>query len=61
MLAEARPLSHQRAIQLTNTGNIGTVDRVTITWPQQGYSPLAMNKRIHLTVCATRDIQFHMP
>jgi hypothetical protein len=48
-------------IQLTSTGNIGTIDRVTITWPQQGYSPLAMTKRIHFTVGATRDIQFHMP
>jgi hypothetical protein len=48
-------------VQVTNTGNIGTVDRVKITWPQQGFAPLAMTKRIRLAAGASQDVQFHMP
>jgi hypothetical protein len=46
-------------IQVTNTGNIGTVDRLRITWPQQGYSPLVMHKTIRLAAGASEDVQFH--
>ena len=48
-------------VQVTNTGNIGTVVRVKITWPQQGYAPLAMAKRIRLAAGGSQDVQFHMP
>lgn len=48
-------------VQVTNTGNIGTVVRVKITWPQQGYAPLAMTKRIRLAAGGSQDVQFHRP
>jgi len=48
-------------VEVTNTGNIGTIDRVKITWPQQGYAPLAMTKRIRLSAGGNQDVQFHMP
>lgn len=48
-------------VQVTNTGNIGTVDHVTITWPQQGYSPLSQTKTIRLAAGGSDDVQFHMP
>lgn len=46
-------------IQIHNTGNVGTVDRLRITWPQQGYAPLSMSKTVKLGTGASRDIQFH--
>ena len=48
-------------IQDTNTGNIGTVVRVKITWPQQGYPSLAMTKKIRLAAGESQDVQFHKP
>ena len=48
-------------VQVTNTGNIGTIVRVKITWPQQGYPSLAMTRKIRLTAGASQDVQFHMP
>ena len=42
-------------VQDTNTGNIGTVVRVKITWPQQGYPSLAMTRKIRLTAGASQD------
>jgi len=48
-------------VQVTNTGNIGTVVRVKITWPQQGYPSLAMTRKIRLTAGASQDVQYHMP
>lgn len=48
-------------IQLTNTGNIGTVTRVTITWPQQGYAPLSETKTVRIPVGGSDDVQFNRP
>ncbi len=48
-------------VQVSNTGNIGTIVKVKITWPQQGYAPLAMTKKIRLAAGASQDVQFHMP
>lgn len=48
-------------VSVTNTGNIGTLVRVKITWPQQGYPSLAMTKKIRLNAGANQDVQLHMP
>jgi hypothetical protein len=48
-------------IDLTNTGNIGTIDAVAITWPQEGYAPLAMNRTVHSAAGGTTPVSFHMP
>ena len=48
-------------VQVKNTGNIGTYLHVQITWPQQGYAPLAMSKDVRLKAGASKDVQFHMP
>jgi hypothetical protein len=48
-------------VQVTNTGNIGTITQVKITWPQQGYAPLAMSKTVRLAAGENQDVQFHMP
>lgn len=48
-------------VTVTNTGNIGTIDKVSISWPQQGYSPLTMTKTVRVPVGGENDVQFHMP
>ncbi len=48
-------------IQMHNTGNVGIVVRMKITWPQQGYAPLAMTRTVKLATGQHRDVQFHRP
>jgi hypothetical protein len=48
-------------IDATNTGNIGIVVRLTITWPQEGFSPLKMTRTIRLPKGGEQDVQFHRP
>ncbi|SRR5258708_3807668 len=48
-------------IQMHNTGNVGIVVRMKITWPQQGYAPLAMTRTVKLATGQSRDVQFHRP
>jgi hypothetical protein len=48
-------------IDVTNTGNVGIVVRTVITWPQEGYPPLAMHQRIKVPVGDTRPASFHRP
>lgn len=47
-------------VEVNNTGNIGTVNRVRITWPQQGFNPLVMVKTVRVGAGGSRDVQFHM-
>jgi hypothetical protein len=48
-------------VDVVNTGNIGTTDTVTITWPQEGYAPLAMHTVVDVAAGATLAVPFHMP
>lgn len=48
-------------IDVTNTGNIGEVIKLKITWPQQGYSPLADTKTVRLAKGQEQDVQFNHP
>ncbi len=48
-------------IDAVNTGNIGITVRLTITWPQEGFSPLSMSKTIRLPRNGGQDVQFHRP
>lgn len=48
-------------VDLHNTGNIGTVVRVKITWPQEGYSPIAARKTVRTRAGATVAVRFHVP
>lgn len=48
-------------IEVTNTGNVGIVVTLKITWPQQGFPSLASHKTVRLAYGGRRDIQFHLP
>jgi hypothetical protein len=48
-------------VDVTNTGNIGGVFTVSISWPQQGYDPLKMTKTVKIPAGGENDVQFHMP
>jgi hypothetical protein len=48
-------------INVTNTGNIGTVTRLTITWPQEGFAPLSMTKTVRVPAGKSDDVQFNRP
>ena len=48
-------------IDVTNTGNIGTDLRVTISWPQEGYDPITAVRHIRLPAGASRAVRFHVP
>ena len=48
-------------IDVTNTGNVGIVARVRITWPQEGYSPIRAIKTVRVPEGAKLPVRFHMP
>jgi len=48
-------------VDLTNTGNIGTVVRVRITWPQEGYAPITARKTVRTKPGTTTPVRFHIP
>ena len=48
-------------IDAKNTGNIGIVVKLTITWPQEGYAPLTMSKTVRIPSGGEQDPQFHRP
>jgi hypothetical protein len=43
---------------IENTGNIGAVVRVTVTWNQLGDAPIKMVKRVKVWPTASRSVQF---
>jgi hypothetical protein len=48
-------------INVENTGNVGIVTKVTITWPQEGFSPLSLTKTVRVPYGGSLDVQFHRP
>ena len=48
-------------IEAASTGNIGITVRLTITWPQQGYSPLSETKTARVPAGGSQDVQFNRP
>ncbi len=48
-------------ITIRNTGNVGIVEYLKITWPQQGYAPLAMTRTVKLATGGSQDVPFHRP
>jgi hypothetical protein len=48
-------------VELRNTGNIGTVERVRITWPQFGLPPVVRTRVVHVASGDSRTVQFHVP
>lgn len=46
-------------IDVNNTGNIGTVDKVKITWPQEGYGPIVMRRTVRVAAGASQAVSFH--
>lgn len=49
-------------IDLTNTGNVGEVVKVTVKWPQEGYAPIRATKTVHSPYGASDQVvRFHVP
>ncbi|SRR6266851_695033 len=48
-------------VDLVNTGNIGTTDRVTISWPQLGYAPITATRTVNSAAGASTPVPFSRP
>jgi len=48
-------------VDLANTGNIGTVVKVKISWPQLGYSPITATKTVRTHPGQHKPVRFHLP
>jgi hypothetical protein len=48
-------------VDITNTGNIGTIDTVVITWPQEAATPLTKTTTVKVGVGVTDPVGFHLP
>ena len=45
-------------VDVENTGNIGTVVRVAISWPQLGHSPIVLRKSVRVRAGQTLTVPF---
>jgi hypothetical protein len=48
-------------IDIHNTGNIGTIDHVRITWPQEGYAPIVATRTVRTKPGEHLAVRFHIP
>ena len=48
-------------IDLHNTGNVGTVVNVRITWPQEGYAPIEAKRTVKTKPGEHLAVRFHIP
>ena len=48
-------------VRLRNTGNVGTITRVRVSWGQQGFSPITMTRTVHVRYHASKTVPFHYP
>jgi hypothetical protein len=42
-----------------NTGNIGTIVRVRVSWPLQGFAPITQTRTVRVAAGATSQVEFH--
>ncbi len=49
------------SVTATNTGNIGTIVRIKVAWPLQGFAPITKVKRAHTAAGSTNQVQFRAP
>ncbi len=47
-------------IDLENTGNVGTIDHVRITWPQEGFAPIVATRTVRAPAGASKTVRFHV-
>jgi hypothetical protein len=48
-------------IDIKNTGNVGSIIRARITWPQEGYIPVAAHRTVHVRYGSSKTVRFHLP
>jgi hypothetical protein len=46
-------------VNLHNTGNVGTITRVRISWGQQGFAPITETRTVRVRDGASRTVHFH--
>jgi len=48
-------------VTATNTGNIGTIVRIKVAWPLQGFPSITKVKTVHTAAGSTKQVQFRAP
>lgn len=46
-------------VSADNTGNIGTIVRVKVSWPLQGFAPITRTRTVRVAAGATSQVEFH--
>jgi hypothetical protein len=49
------------SVTANNTGNIGTIVRIKVAWPLQGFPAITKVKRVHTAAGSTKQVQFRAP
>jgi hypothetical protein len=44
-----------------NTGNIGTIVRIKVAWPLQGFPAITKVKKVHTAAGSSKQVQFRAP
>ncbi len=46
-------------VNLDNTGNVGTINRVRVSWGQQGFAPITATRTVHVRYHASKTVHLH--
>jgi hypothetical protein len=49
------------SVTANNTGNIGTISRIKVSWPLQGFSPIVKVKHVRVAAGGSKQVQFRAP
>jgi hypothetical protein len=48
-------------VSLHNTGNVGTITRVRVSWGQQGFAPIVATRTVHVRYHGSKTVHLHYP
>jgi hypothetical protein len=48
-------------VSLRNTGNVGTITRVRVSWGQQGFAPIMATRTVHVRYHGSKTVHLHYP
>ncbi len=49
------------SVTASNTGNIGTIVRIKVSWPLQGFAPIVKVKKVRTAAGSSAQVEFRVP
>lgn len=49
------------SVHLKNTGNVGMIAKVKVSWPQEGFNPITRTKTVKVAWHSSKDVNLRVP